>query len=183
MKYKTTISIVLHTLFFAATVTKSLTLVGSEKKEVKKKQLTQSRSSYKTSEKIEKAPSEDHPCNLTRTSMKISFPALRNELFVNILGYREPNLVRLWQCRGFCGAPGSPVACMAIRMQQKKVSMMFKTNSSGRDSKERSHELILDEHVECGCQCTPQAKYRCAGMFNDLFVNVSVIYGDTERIN
>jgi hypothetical protein len=33
---------------------------------VKKNQLTQSRSSYKTSEKIEKAPSEDHPCNLTK---------------------------------------------------------------------------------------------------------------------
>ena len=44
---------------------------------------------------------------------------------------------------------------------------MFKTNSSGRDSKEQSHELILDEHVECGCQCAPQAKYQCAGKFND----------------
>ena len=99
--------------------------------------------------------------------MKISVPALRNELFVNILGYKEPNLVRLNQCRGFCGAPGSPVACMATKMRQKKVSMMFKTNSSGRDSKEQSHELILDEHVECGCQCAPQARYRCAGQFNE----------------
>ena len=100
-----------------------------------KKHLTQQRSSYKTSEKIEKAPSEDHPCNLTRTSMKISFPALKNELFVNILGYKEPNLVRLYWCRGFCGQQGSPVACRPTRVKQKRVSMMFKTKSSGRDSK------------------------------------------------
>jgi hypothetical protein len=122
---------------------------------------------YKTSEKIEKAPAEDHPCNLTRTSMKISFPELRHELFVNILGYREPNLVHLWQCRGYCGVAGSPVACMPVRMTQRTVTMMFKTNSSGRDSKERSQELILDEHVECGCQCHAGAASYCAGWFNN----------------
>ena len=115
----------------------------------------------------EKAPSEYHPCNLTRTSMKISFPELKHELFVNILGYREPNLVHLWQCRGYCGVLGSPVACMPVRMTQRTVAMMFKTNSSGRDSKERSQELILDEHVECGCQCHAQSASRCAGWFND----------------
>ena len=59
------------------------------------------------------------------------------------------------------------MGCVPIVMKQKKVNMMFKTNSSGRDSKERSHELILDEHVECGCKCTAQAKYQCAGRFND----------------
>ena len=37
-------------------------------------------------------------CNLTRTSIKISFPALKHELFVNFLGYKEPNLVYLWRC-------------------------------------------------------------------------------------
>ena len=36
-------------------------------------------------------------CNLTRTSIKISFPALKHELFVNFLGYKEPNLVYLWR--------------------------------------------------------------------------------------
>ena len=50
-----------------------------------------SKTGYKTSEKIEKFLTEDHPCNLTRTSVKISFPELKNQLFVNILGYREPN--------------------------------------------------------------------------------------------
>jgi hypothetical protein len=71
------------TVLITATVCKSLTVERSESKVLeelatgKKNQLTQSRSSYKTSEKVEKAPSEDHPCNLTRTSMRISFPALR----------------------------------------------------------------------------------------------------------
>ena len=36
-----------------------------------------------------------------RTSVKISFPDLRNELFVNILGYKEPNLIHLWRCKVF----------------------------------------------------------------------------------
>ena len=35
--------------------------------------------------------------NVTRTSIKISFPALKHELFVNFLGYKEPNLVYLWR--------------------------------------------------------------------------------------
>ena len=134
---------------------------SKHKENLTKKQLPAS-TGYKTSEKIEKAPSEDHPCNLTRTSMKISFPELKHELFVNILGYREPNLVHLWQCRGYCGVLGSPVACMPVRMTQRTVAMMFKTNSSGRNAKERSQELILEEHLECGCQCHAQTASRCA---------------------
>ena len=109
MHYPGKVVSILVMMIIIATKSKSLAMEGSKSTGsenvtvVKKNQLTQSRSSYKTSEKIEKAPSEDHPCNLTKTSMKISFPALRNELFVNILGYKEPNLVRLNQCRGFCG--------------------------------------------------------------------------------
>ena len=48
------------------------------------------RGTYKTKEEIEKAPAEDHPCNLTRTSVRISFPALKSETFVNLLGYKVP---------------------------------------------------------------------------------------------
>ena len=29
--------------------------------------------------------------------MKISFPALKSETFVNLLGYKEPNLIYLWR--------------------------------------------------------------------------------------
>ena len=81
---------------------------------------------YKTSEKIHKPPKFDHPCNLTRTSVKISFPALKDELFVNFLGYKEPNLVYLWRCKGVCGETSTSVACSPTRVTEKKVNMMFK---------------------------------------------------------
>ena len=55
---------------------------------------------YKTKEEIEKPPKMDHPCNLTRTTVKISFPELKGEVFVNLLGYKEPNLIPLWRCKG-----------------------------------------------------------------------------------
>ena len=55
---------------------------------------------------------------------------------------------------------------MAVKMQEKKVMMMFHTNSSGRDSKHRMKQLILDEHTECGCKCLNSG--RCAGVFNDI---------------
>jgi hypothetical protein len=88
--------ILLPIMLMTSSVT-SLTLPVSEshskQKESSKKPVAST--GYRTSEKIEKAPSEDHPCNLTRTFMKISFPELKHEFFVNILGYREPNLVHL----------------------------------------------------------------------------------------
>ena len=55
---------------------------------------------YKTKEEIEKPPKMDHPCNLTRTTVRISFPELKGEVFVNLLGYKEPNLIPLWRCKG-----------------------------------------------------------------------------------
>ena len=33
----------------------------------------ESRGKYTTKEEVEKAPSEDHPCNLTRTSFKVFY--------------------------------------------------------------------------------------------------------------
>ena len=45
---------------------------------------------------MEKAPTYDHPCQLTETAVKISFPEeMRSEIFVNLLGYKEPNLLHL----------------------------------------------------------------------------------------
>ena len=86
---------------------------------------------------------------------------------MNILGYREPNLVTLWQCRGFCGNSGSQISCLPLKITQKSVNMMFQSNSSGRDPTEGSQELILDEHAECGCRCNPWAALQCTGRFND----------------
>ena len=95
------------------------------KPEQKKPDMVQ-KGGYKTSEKIHKPPKFDHPCNLTRTSVKISFPALKDELFVNFLGYKEPNLVYLWRCKGVCGETSTSVACSPTRVTEKKVNMMFK---------------------------------------------------------
>jgi len=121
---------------------------------------------YKTKEEVEKAPSEDHPCNLTRTSVKISFPAMKSQLFVNFLGYREPNLMYLMRCKGLCGSNESQTACTATSVRQKKVKMMVKTHFAGRDETEKWKELILDEHVECGCKCKDISSAQCAGRFN-----------------
>ena len=51
---------------------------------------------YLVREEVEKAPTYDHPCQLTETAVKISFPEeMRSEIFVNLLGYKEPNLLHL----------------------------------------------------------------------------------------
>ena len=81
---------------------------------------------YKTREEIHKPPTFDHPCNLTRTTVRISYPKLKHELFVNFLGYKEPNLVYLWRCKGTCGEATSPIACSPTRTSEKRVNMMFK---------------------------------------------------------
>ena len=72
-------------------------LKEEDKKDDKKQQQA---GTYKTKEEIEKPPKMDHPCNLTRTTVKISFPELKGEVFVNLLGYKEPNLIPLWRCKG-----------------------------------------------------------------------------------
>ena len=106
----------------AVVVVEEPDLTKEEKKLSQKKQS----GGYKTKERIEKAPLDDHPCNLTRTSVRISFPELKDELFVNFLGYREPNLVYLWRCKGVCGLSHSPVACAATKITEKKLTMRFK---------------------------------------------------------
>ena len=152
------------------TVSHSSQTDGQEKVEEQEKPTMVQGGGYKTSEEIEKAPSEDHPCNLTRTTVKISFPKLRDELFVNFLGYREPNLVYLWRCKGLCGDTQSPVACGPTKITEKKVNMMFKvkTHLKGREPKDHFRELILDEHEECGCQCQGISASQCAGWFNEV---------------
>lgn len=66
-------------------------------------------------EEVERAPETNHPCNLTRTSVKISFPEMKRRIFVNFLGYKEPNLIHLPRCKGRCGDEGSTVSCVPTR--------------------------------------------------------------------
>ena len=80
-----------------------------------------SKGMYKTKEEVERPPTWDHPCNLTRTAVKISFPAMKSEVFVNFLGYREPNLKYVMRCKGVCGESKSKTACVATKVIREKT--------------------------------------------------------------
>ena len=70
---------------------------------------------YTVKEEVQKAPEANHFCNLTRTSVKISFPEMKSRVFVNFLGYKEPNLIHLMRCKGRCGDSDNSVACVPLR--------------------------------------------------------------------
>jgi len=122
---------------------------------------------YMVREDIEKAPTHDHPCNLTRTAIRISFPEMKDEVFINLLGYKEPNLVHLLRCKGRCAGVGGDHACAPTRLKDTAVNMRVKSFLTGKEPRERLRELILEEHVECGCQCPPQVAALCGGEFEE----------------
>lgn len=69
--------------------------------------------SYVVKEEIQKPPLHDHPCNLTLTAIKIAFPEMESEVFINLLGYKEPNLVHLMRCK--VGTPAPPPPRASVR--------------------------------------------------------------------
>ena len=84
--------------------------------EATKEKDTSNSGRYTVKEEVQKAPASTHFCNLTRTSVKISFPEMKSRVFVNFLGYKEPNLVHLQRCKGRCGdAETESVACVPLR--------------------------------------------------------------------
>ena len=121
---------------------------------------------YKTKEEVEKAPSDDHPCNLTQTSVRITFPELKGELFVNLLGYKEPNIVHLMRCSGQCGNDNSQIACVPTEVNERALNMVVKSHLHGQKSKQRYKFVTLEKHLECGCQCKDVSAAFCAGTFN-----------------
>jgi hypothetical protein len=60
---------------------------------------------------------------------------MRSELFVDLLGYKESNLINLMRCKGKCeeGSAPSAVECGPTVVHQKRVNMIIKTKLSGRD--------------------------------------------------
>jgi hypothetical protein len=124
------------------------------------------RGTYVVKEEIEKAPVHNHPCNLTETVVKITFPEMKSEVFMNLLGYKGSNMIHLQRCKGLCSDDNSPVSCTATKMREKKVKMTVSSFLTGASPKEQLKELILDDHVECGCECIPALSSECAGMFN-----------------
>jgi len=121
---------------------------------------------YVVKEEIEKAPVHDHPCNLTDTVVRISFPEMASEVFMNLLGYKGSNMIHLQRCKGRCGDGSSPVQCSPTKIREKKVKMTVRSFLTGGTPKDQLKELILDDHVECGCECSPELMVECAGLFN-----------------
>ena len=66
---------------------KSVALVEIEE-DPEDKTMISSSGRYTVKEEIQKAPDTNHFCNLTVTSVKISFPEMKSRVFVNFLGYK-----------------------------------------------------------------------------------------------
>ena len=107
------------------------------------------RGTYVVKEEIEKAPVHNHPCNLTETVVKISFPEMKSEVFMNFLGYKGSNMIYLQRCKGICSDGNTPVSCTATKIREKKVKMTVSSFLTGATPKEQLKEHILDDHVEC----------------------------------
>ena len=100
------------------------------------------------------APIHDHPCNLTKTAVKISFPEIKNEVFVNLLGYKGSDLIYLNRCKGVCmDGDERPLRCKPLAIREKKVKMTVRAFRAGSDARTRVKDLILDDHTACGCEC------------------------------
>ena len=78
------------------------------------------RGTYVVKEEIEKAPVHDHPCNLTETAIKITFPEMESEVFISLLGYKGSNMIHLQRCKGRCAGRDSPVSCAPTKIREKK---------------------------------------------------------------
>ena len=130
----------------------SFNLIGTHRKN--KKEM------YVTKEEIEKALIYDHPCNLTETNIRISFPESLS------MGHRGTNTIKVSRCLGWCTKTERPILCKATRVRAIEVNMKMRSFQTGRPLKEELKELIFDEHIECGCECEPELSYECLHMFN-----------------
>ena len=55
------------------------------------------------------------------------------------------------------------MSCRATKVRENKVKMLMRSALTGKDPVDRVKELILDEHTECGCECSPELASVCAG--------------------
>ena len=128
------------------------------------------RGKYTMKEEIVKQMEISHPCKLTSTAVKISFPGMKSEVLVSFLGYKEPNLMFVNRCKGLCedhrgegerAGPRPPTACVPTKRLWKKVNMQIKTQYLGRDVREKMRELVLEEHEGCECRCLVVTASQC----------------------
>ena len=55
------------------------------------------------------------------------------------------------------------MSCRATKVKENKVKMLMRSALTGKEPVDRVKELILDEHTECGCECSPELASVCAG--------------------
>jgi hypothetical protein len=162
--------VILLILVILFTVTDEADGFNSLKSRIQK--VRHARGKYKYKEEIIKRMEHDHPCKLTETAVKVTFPGMKSEVLVSFLGYKEPNLMPVKRCKGLCSNQAlSPVACVPTKRRLKKVKMHLKTQYLGHDVHEKFRELVLEEHEECGCQCLSVMPEHC--MEPSLFNNIS----------
>ncbi len=128
------------------------------------------RGKYKYKEEVIKRVEHDHPCKLTPTAVKLTFPGMKEEVLVSFLGYKEPNLMPVNRCKGLCSNQAlSPVACIPTKRKLKKVKMQIKTQYLGKDVREKFREVVIEEHEECGCRCLSVMPEHCMepSLFNN----------------
>merc|ERR1712102_97589 len=67
---------------------RTVAMVEIEEDPEDKNIISSSSGRYTVKEEVQKAPTTNHFCNLTVTSVKISFPEMKSRVFVNFLGYK-----------------------------------------------------------------------------------------------
>ena len=54
------------------------------------------------------------------------------------------------------GSTSTSLQCTGLGIQFCCWLVKVKSYLTGKEPRERLRELVLEEHVECGCQCDPQ---------------------------
>ena len=54
------------------------------------------------------------------------------------------------------GSASTSLQCTGLGIQFCCCLVKVKSYLTGKEPRERLRELVLEEHVECGCQCDPQ---------------------------
>ena len=115
---------------------------------------------YITREEIVKAPVHDHPCQLRETALRIAEPKTLS------LGHRGATIMKIQRCIGKCKGEEFMSTCTATRVRGRSVNIMVKSYRTGVPLEEELKNMILDEHLECGCECNSEKARTCLYRFN-----------------
>ena len=110
------------------------------------------RGTYVVKERIEKPPDYLHFCNLTRTAVEVRFPEMKQDVFMNLLGYKGSNRIQLNRCMGVCEAGEERLACSPGKVRLINVKMRLKSFLTGGTPRERLRDLQLEDHLSCHCR-------------------------------